>query len=67
MQKEIYTPMQPENVAEKFNIGNTKIIICDDAYRDRTSFEKQGTLDSIADIWSREVKDKCGGENNKNK
>jgi len=39
------------NVVREFNIGNTRVIVCSDAYEKRSRAEQLQSIDNIGRIW----------------
>jgi len=44
-------PVPLGNVVREFNIGNTRVIVCSDAYEKRSRAEQLQSIDNIGRIW----------------
>jgi hypothetical protein len=57
MAKRAAGPPPPGNVVKELVLGSTRVLICDDAYRNRTLEDQRGSLDNFSRIASQALSD----------
>jgi len=56
MDQKIEVQKSEDTIVEKFNLGNTQVEICDDAYKNKTKEDIDKILKRIAYIVQNEIK-----------